>query len=182
MVINHKQQQKFLEQLCMEYHEKIFRYLYHALGDEAAAKDCAQEVFLVACRKSKELSRHPNPGGFLFQTAKNLAKKTRRENFTRLIKEVSVEENTLGLGYSGNEIEAALDRQIDELEYIEAVLSRLTDEKRRLYNLYYLNHMSMSRIAELLGIKEPAVRMRFVRLRQEIREIVGEIAENHFQY
>jgi len=180
MVRDDQEQKEFLEQLCTEYHEKILRYLYYSLGDEQAARDCTQEVFLVACRKSEELSHHPNPGGFLFQTAKNLCCKVRRENFTQMMKEISIDDKSLDLEHADHEIERVLDRQIDELAYIESVLSKLTDEKRRLYNLYYLNHMSMAQIAKALGAKEPAVRMRFVRLRQEIREIVTAVAEQNF--
>ena len=180
MAIEDQKQKVFLEQLCTEYHEKILRYLYYSLGDESAARDCTQEVFLVACRKVKVLYRHPNPGGFLFQTAKNLACKTRRENFSQLVKEISIDDRSLVLEHTGSEIEKVLDRQIDEFLFIEAVLSKLTDEKRKLYNLYYLNHLSMAQIARSLGIKEPALRMRYVRLRQEIRDIVTAVAENNF--
>ena len=179
-MVTEEQQRIFLEQLCTAYHEKILRYLYHSLGDESAARDCTQEVFLVACRKAEAISQHPNPGGFLFQTAKNLACKVRRENFLRLVKETSIDDQSHHPGDPGNEIERLLDRQIDEFLYIESVLSRLTDEKRKLYNLYYLNHLSMAQIARILGVKEPAVRMRYVRLRQEIRDIISEVAENNF--
>ncbi len=182
MFRNHKRERIFLEELCAEYHEKILRYLYHSIGDENAARDCAQEVFLIACRKSEELQKHPNPGGFLFQTAKNLARKTRRENFTQLIREISVEHSHYDIEEPGKRIEEVLDRQIDEYLYIESVLSKLSDEKRSLYKLYYINHQSMAEIAQLFGVKEPAIRMRYVRLRQEIRDIVADIVEESFHW
>lgn len=170
----------FFEQLCVDYYEKILRYLYGALGDEAAARDCTQEVFLTACQKSELLRRHPNPGGFLFQTAKILAHKTRRESFSRMLREISADENTAEAADLQAEIETALDNEINETEYIEAVLSRLSNEKRRLYSLYYLNKKSMAEISLLFRVEETAVRMRFVRLRREIREIVAEVANQNF--
>ena len=39
------------QKLCEDYYEKILRYSHHMLGNEAAARDCTQEVFLLACRK-----------------------------------------------------------------------------------------------------------------------------------
>ena len=39
---------------------------------------------------------------------------------------------------------------------------------------------SMAEIAVLLALRDEALRMRYVRLRREIREIVGEIAEQNF--
>ena len=38
----------------------------------------------------------------------------------------------------------------------------------------------MAEIAALLALREDALRMRYVRLRREIREIVEEIAEQNF--
>ena len=175
-----KNKDLFFKQLCVEYYEKILRYLYSSLGDETAARDCTQEVFLVACQKSELLGQHPNPGGFLFQTAKNLARKTRREGFSRLAREISSDSGIFEQSDIYSEIEAVLDSEIDELEYVETVLSSLSTEKRRLYSLYYINKNSMAEIASLLELEEAAVRMRFVRLRREIREIVDKLAEEKF--
>lgn len=182
MFSTNKQLKAFLEQLCIEYHERILRYLCYSLGDETVARDCTQEVFLIACRKSRELQTHSNPGGFLFQTAKNLACKIRSENFKRLIREISIDDSYNGTEAPGKSIEEELDQKIDEYKYIESVLSKLSDEKRSLYNLYYIKHKSMAEIARLLNVKESAIRMRYVRLRQEIRNIVADIADESFYW
>ena len=175
-----KNGEAFFEELCEDYYEKILRYLYSSLSDETAARDCTQEVFLVACQKAELLKQHPNPGGFLFQTAKNLARKTRRESFSRMVQEISSDGGNLELSDICSGIEAVLDSEIDELEYVETVLSGLSSDKRRLYSLYYINRKSMAEIASLLELEETAVRMRFVRLRREIRTMVENLAEEKF--
>lgn len=180
MLGDRKRTQLFFEQLCVDYYEKVLHYLYGALSDETAARDCTQEVFLTACQKSELLRQHPNPGGFLFQTAKNLACKTRRESFSRMLRELSADGEADEIVDSNAQIETALDKQINELDYIESVLSQLTDEKRKLYSLYYVNKKSMSEIADLLKLEETAVRMRYVRLRREIREIAAEVSKQYF--
>lgn len=81
---NGKKAERFFDGLCEDYYEKVLRYLYAALADEQAARDTVQEVFLVAWQKREALLTHPNPGGFLFLTAKNLAQKARREAFARM--------------------------------------------------------------------------------------------------
>lgn len=174
-----KKTQSFFEQLCVEYYEKILRYLYASLGDEVTAKDCVQDVFLTACQKSELLRQHPNPGGFLFQTAKTLAHKARRESFSRMLRETSDDVDAVDVADLKADIITMLDKQIDEQEYIETVLSQLTDEKRKIYSLYYLNKKSMSEIAALLGVEEAAVRMRYVRLRREIRAIAIEVMKQN---
>jgi RNA polymerase sigma-70 factor (ECF subfamily) len=74
----------------------------------------------------------------------------------------------------------ALDSRHDETQYIETVLDKLTEEKRRLYSLYYLEKKSMAEIAGMFGAEEPAVRMRYVRLRRELRQIIREVADECF--
>lgn len=174
-----KKMQSFFEQLCVEYYEKILRYLYASLRDEATAKDCTQDVFLTACQKSELLMQHPNPGGFLFQTAKNLSQKSRRESFSRMLRETSDDVDAVEVADLNADIITMLDKQIDEQEYIETVLSQLTNEKRKIYSLYYLDKKSMSEIAGLLGVEEAAVRMRYVRLRREIRTIAIEVMKQN---
>lgn len=174
-----KEYDAFFENLCQEYYANILRYLYAVLREESAARDCTQEVFLVALQKSALLYQHPNPGGFLFQTAKNLAKKSQQKSFRALCAETALDTGNEPADL-GTAIETALDTAIDEMDYIEAVLSRLSEDKRRLYALYYLGKKPMSEIAALLNIEEPALRMRYVRLRREIHTITAEIAEEHF--
>ena len=77
-------------------------------------------------------------------------------------------------------IERALDRQIDEQDYIEDVLSKLSPEKRKLYSLYYIQNKKMGEIAAQYQAEETAVRMRFVRLRREIKAIAAEVANQKF--
>lgn len=180
MFLERKKTQSFFEQLCIDYYEKILRYLLASIGDEVAARDCTQDVFLTACQKSELLRQHPNPGGFLFQAAKNLAQKTRRESFARMLREISNDAETVEVADLNADIITMLDKQIDEQEYIEEVLSQLTDEKRKFYSLYYLSKKSMSEIATLLGVEEAAVRMRYVRLRREIRSIALEVIKQNF--
>ena len=175
-----KQEQDFFDALCREYYARVLGYLYAVLGDEAAARDCTQEVFLTALQKITLLHQHPSPGGFLFQTAKTLAKKARRQSFARLLREEAIAEHEQFLTDTGAAIEAALDKEIDERQYIDAVLDALSEEKRRLYTLHYISGKSMGEIAQLYGVAEPALRMRYVRLRREIKAIAGEIARKNF--
>lgn len=167
--------------LCEAYYERVLRYLFAVLESETAARDCTQEVFVIACRKMGLLRSHPNPGGFLLQTAKNLSKQFRRESFRAMMRETPLD-NALGCTWRDDSagIDAAIDRKIDEWDYVEHVLSQLSDEKRALYTQYYVDKKSMAEIARSHGVPEPTMRMRFVRLRREIRAIVSEIAEKSF--
>lgn len=174
-----KQENDLFDDLCEKYYAKILRYLYAVLNDEDAARDCTQEVFLIAFQKRSILLQHPNCGGFLFQTAKILSKKTLRESFAVMLKENSLDMQDDVIDTNAN-MEQILDSKINEQDYIELVLSDLSVEKRQFYTLYYIGKNSMADIAAKLGLEETTVRMRYVRLRREIRSIAAAIAEQYF--
>ena len=56
----------------------------------------------------------------------------------------------------------------------------LTEDKKKLYIMYYIKNKTMEEIAKELGISYSAVRMRYVRLRKEIKALVQEFAEENF--
>ena len=114
MTTHGKEERAFFEQLCADYYEKMLRYLFAALGSEAAARDQTQEVFLTACQKSVLLSQHPNPGGFLFQTAKNFAHKARREGYRQMMADVALYDLDGEPPDNSTAIDSMLDKQIDE--------------------------------------------------------------------
>lgn len=173
-----KKESRFFDDLCEEYYKKVLHYLFAALGDESAARDCTQEVFLTVWQKSSILLQHPNPGGFVFQTAKNFAKKARQTAFRKMLTDPISED--FELHDPASEIEIVRDARINEEEYTELVLSSLSDENLHLYTEYYLCKKSMEEIAGALGIEQPALRMRYVRLRREIRAIAARVAEEYF--
>lgn len=67
----------------------------------------------ISCRKRELLAQHPNPGGFLFQSAKNLIKKQQREAFRQVALDTSLEELVSDPADPGAELWESLDRRID---------------------------------------------------------------------
>jgi RNA polymerase sigma-70 factor (ECF subfamily) len=176
-----KKESVFFNDLCVSYYAKILSYCYAKLNNESLARDSTQDTFLIALQKISILQKHPNPGGFLFQTAKNIIKEKQRSHFKQMMVETEIRddqvENPVDLFLRLEEI---ADKQIDESNYAQYALSQLSEEKSLLYSLYYTEQKSMKEIASILGIKETTARMRYVRLRREIRSIVTDIAEKHF--
>lgn len=77
-------------------------------------------------------------------------------------------------------IENSLNAEINEYEYITDIIDSLSDDKKRLYKMYYIEKKSMKEIAASEGIEYTALRMKYVRLRKEIKNKVKEFAENNF--
>ncbi len=171
--------EEFFNELCKRYYEKILKYVYFNIKDESSARDITQNVFLVVYEKIEYVFKHPNIGGFIFQTAKNLTRRHKREIYNKLTNEIN-DEDIGNISKGTWEISDMLDKEINEFDYVSDVLDMLSDDKRNLYNLYYIEMKPMEEIAGELGIEYSAVRMRYVRLRKEIRGLVKKIAEKNF--
>ena len=58
---------------------------------------------------------------------------------------------------------------------MKQVLSQLTDEQKELYQSYYVEHKPMREIAREKRIRESALKMKYVRLRKAVRNIVMDL-------
>lgn len=160
--------------LCDENYKRIYRYIYAMTSDRTLTEDLVQDVFLAAYEKGDAFLSHEKPAAFLYKTAKFLTCSALRKVQAR-------REETLSGDFPSLERDPAEvlsmedDRQIDEMDHVPQVLGKLSVEQRDLYNRYYLNHEPMKEIAASLGLKEPALRMRYVRLRKDVRRIISEI-------
>ncbi len=180
---SHKKQHldKFFTLLCETYHPKVFKYIYFTTSNEAVAKDLTQDTFLVIYDKIEQLETHPNPGGFIFQTAKYIL-----ANYNRQLSKKYTYEHTLEGASLPNVPDAAttlaynLDHTINETLYIEEALSCLSEDKRNLYTLRYIDNLSYKEIAQQLGIHEVTLRMKYVRIRREVQQNIHQISLTRF--
>lgn len=170
----------FFDEICERYYKDIFKYLVFTLKNEEAANDITQDTFVVVYKNIKKVYNHENIGGYIFRTAQNLGKNYKKELYKRLIREINIDDNVVDIQDYKSDIESRMDADIDEYEYIIDIIDSLSDEKKRLYNMYYVEHKPMKEIAAVMNVEYTAIRMKYVRLRKEIREMVRELAEKYF--
>lgn len=121
-------------------------------------------------------------GGGIYQTAKYVVANHKR----KIMKKSQVEQTLVEEIHSSCEEDAynALmlleDEEIEEEQYIPQVMASISKEKQQLYRMYYVEGKSHKQIATTLGISEVSLRMKYVRLRREIKRIVSEIAKENF--
>ncbi|WP_165000472.1 RNA polymerase sigma factor [Anaerophilus nitritogenes] len=172
---------KFFVTLCESYHSKILKYLYYSIGDIEDAKDLTQEVFVIVYNRIDELQNHENVGGFIYQTAKFVGANFKRKAIQKNLKETPI---NMEIGSQESDLYEKLiinyDRKIDENQYIDNVLSLLSEDKYKLYKLYYIENKSYKDIAKILNVNEVSLRMRYVRLRREIKKLTHHIAKEKF--
>ncbi|MCM1992226.1 RNA polymerase sigma factor [Oceanirhabdus seepicola] len=157
------------------------KYLYYSVGNIEDAKDLTQEVFVIVYNRIEELQNHQNIGGFIYQTAKFVAANFKRKALKKTLKETSVDIE-IGSKHSDlyEELITIYDNEIDAEQYVDNVLLLLSQEKQQLYNFYYVENRSYKEIAKILNVNEASLRMRYVRLRREIKKLTHNIAEEKF--
>ncbi|MGL5677515.1 MAG: RNA polymerase sigma factor [Cellulosilyticaceae bacterium] len=170
--------QKF-ETICRDNYAKVFNYVLAMSGDWECAQDLTQEVFCIAYQKGKLFEKHIKPEAFLYTTAKNLImaynRKKKREFVVEAEKAMVSEEDDIF-----DQMCITHENNIPIECYKDEVLEHLSMKNRALYGSYYIKNLSMREIAKEMGVSEVAVRMKFVRLRKEIKSIVQQLKLGEF--
>lgn len=150
-----------LLELLARYEHSLYGFLVTLLGDRQSALDCAQETFLRAYRHlsaGKSLT-----GPWLYKVARNLALKELKHR-------QRVQPEADGL-------EDVPDRDCEQPERIRAVrraLAQLSSEERELLYLSQVDGFKSAEIAQMLGIRAGAVRMRLSRAHARFRDLYGD--------
>ena len=167
------------EKICEECYPNIYRYLLGISGSRELAEELTQETFLIAYQKGKKFTCHEKPLAFLYKTAWNLAS----EQFRRQKKEQPsklFDEQFPICADVFAELSSQHENSIDIEPYIKIILDSLSEQQRTLYQKYYLEHKSMREIAREINLSEPALRMKYVRLRREIKRRINELRLGDF--
>ena len=144
------------ESFVREHQDKVFATALRILGNEAEARDVAQETFLRAWRHWPEISASPNAAGWLKTVARNQSinllqrHRARWRNFTDLAPDepdgpsfestLSIPETQPGHVLNG-ERRAALEHGI----------AQLPPDQRAALVLYHFEDMDYAEIARALG-------------------------------
>lgn len=158
--------------VIFEQHSRfVYKFIYAMLGDHAAAEELKQETFLAAYKNIHNLRGEAKLRTWLCAIAKNLVYKflrSRRKEATN----------------SGAEIESLAladhktiqpDREFlsKELNYtIRAALAELDDDKRLVFTLKELQHLSYKEISEITGAAIPKLKTDLRRAKIEMCRVL----------
>ncbi len=141
---------------------RIYRYVYHRLGQQALAEDLTSEVFLrfLRARVAPE-----NPAAYLYRIAHNLIVDHVRHNPQLL----SLDESIV---YSGGEPQKMAEVEVERLRLRRAIL-RLTPDQQQVIVLKYLEGLENADIAAVLDKPEGAVKSLQHRALRNLRSLLG---------
>lgn len=165
------------EEICRKSYAKIYNYILARTGQKEAAEDLVQDVFFIALKKGDAFLAHEKPIAFLYATAKRLILYYYRQSAKIHYKDIAEESSAKD---AFEELCANRDLLIDESLYQKRLLLALTKSEQDLYKAYYVKKTPMKTIARDLGVSEAAVRMKYVRIRKKVRQMIAQLKLNDF--
>ncbi len=140
----------------------VYAVARSVLRDPALAQDAAQQAYLRAFRRLRDLEEPAAFGGWLRRIAISVALNMRRaRRFTLLRLDDVPDVPVLDEGETH--------WSEGQRQRLAAALLTLTVEERRLCDRRYHGRWSMARLAGSAGVEEPAMRKRLQRIREKLR-------------
>jgi RNA polymerase sigma-70 factor (ECF subfamily) len=161
-----------LRSMLEEHHDFVWRTLRRLGLAAAEADDGAQQTFLVASRRLPEI-RIGGERAYLFGIAFRVAADVRKRSARR--HEQPSEDVADVIDPAPNADEMLDQRRARAL--LDAALARLSMDLRLVFTLHEIEEMSMSEIAEVLGIPSGTVASRLRRARDEFEAIVARMTK-----
>lgn len=163
-----------LEKAFEDYSKAIEKYCIVRLGEaKDYAGDCVQETYCVFYRKLLDGIEFENPRAFLYKTANNMVLKAKDNYFKHATRTKSLDEAENIPVYIEETVEERLECEELDIESAKNILlSMLSDDELELYEMKYVQGMSLKEIGERLKIAPSAVAMRTSRLRAKVKELV----------
>lgn len=152
------------ERFIRDHERQILNYLWRVTGDESAAYDLTQEVFLRAWQHFETVRRYEQPRGWLFRVATNLALTHVKRRGARAA-DVSALETMHGPAASDPAWRLA------ESDLVRRTLLQLTPKRRAALVLREVYGLSAAEVGQALGMTETAVRMALHRAREQFRDL-----------
>ncbi|MCF6181786.1 RNA polymerase sigma factor [Lutibacter sp.] len=148
----------------MPFKDKIFRLAKRLLVSTEEAEDATQELFFKLWKNKEKLNEYKSIEAFAMTMTKNYC-------FDRL---KSKQASNLTLVHSNyTEKGASLQKRVelnDSVSLVEKLIDKLPEQQKLIIQLRDIEQYEFEEIAEMLQIKQTAIRVSLSRARKTIRE------------
>lgn len=158
-----------IEELYARHGAMVLRRARAILGEEQAARDAMQEVFVRAFRERDGFRGEASPVTWLYQITTNLCLNKIRD---------SARQREL-LARQGAPSEEAGEASPEMKATLAAILRRVPDALREIAVYYYVDEMNQDEIAELLGVSRRTVGNRLEEFKAAALAAAGGKARGH---
>lgn len=154
-------------ELTRRHVDLVYSAAFRLVGEDSAAKDVAQSVFVAMARNAATLRSHPVLAGWLHTTARNLSANVIRAEARRRAREQEAATMNTLLG-PGSETDW---QHIAPL--LDEAIGQLSDEDRDAVVFRYFERKSAREMAQTLGISDDAAQKRVSRAVERLRQILS---------
>jgi RNA polymerase sigma-70 factor (ECF subfamily) len=148
------------------YRRRVYSTARHILGSDAAAKDAAQQVFLIVWRHLGRFSSEGDFSPWLYRVVVNTCLSERR----RLVRYVPEEPD--------ERVSGAAQEQVVLAREVEAALGRLSHKLRVPLVLRHIEGLSYEEIAQVLDCSLGTVASRLSRGQQALAKVLAHLKED----
>ncbi|HEV3025918.1 MAG TPA: sigma-70 family RNA polymerase sigma factor [Planctomycetota bacterium] len=163
-------------ELVRGHQARVRSYLGRFLRDGDIVDDLAQETFIAAFRSLDTFKQQANLGSWLLGIARNLALKHLRDEQRRRSRET----DSLEIAFSRwserrlESEESSLQRHEQVLEALRTCIGGLQKQSAGILRDTYVKGRSAAEIANDLGKTEGTIWVTLMRIRQSLRDCIGE--------
>ncbi len=162
-------------ELVVRHQDAVYNLAYRLCGNAATAEDMAQEAFIRAYRKRSQYQPSYSFRNWVLGICANLCRSRHRWWHRERKKHEAYASDLIishqAITHKGGE------RQADRRDQLALALAALPATLRAAMVLKYMEGMSIQEVAEVLAIKESAVKMRLARGRERLQSLMKN--QNH---
>ena len=156
-----------------KYFKEVYRYIYSFTLNKESAEDITAETFKRAYLKIKDFTYRNIPLKYwLFKIAVN----TLKTNYRKGKRFISIEANELKLT-ENNDLKDKVYNDINSSRVL-AFLYTLPESTQKIIRLKIWEDFTFDQIADMLNMKLSAVKMRYYRGLEKIKELLKDTAKN----
>jgi RNA polymerase sigma factor (sigma-70 family) len=166
--------------IVARYQALVCALAYSATGNRSHSEDLAQETFLTAWQKLRDLHEPSRLCAWLCGIARNVIHGDLRRLGRQPAHEATTLDTTQGL-QSADPLPDAQAVSNEEMAILWREVGRLPEIYREPLILFYRDHKSAEHVAEALGLTSDAVMQRLTRGRRQLQEHMMEFVESTLQ-
>ena len=160
--------QPFLE-IFERYQEQIFNFILRMTQDCYLAEDLTQEVFLKLFQSESNLSRHPNPGAWVFTIARNMCLNALRNRRSKIGHQNIMQNAAQEISVHGNDPYHDLVAR-ETADLVKKALAELNENQREVLILREYHDLPYRKIAKITQSSEGRVKSLLFRARETLRK------------
>ena len=153
--------------LMSRYRDAFGRYAFHMLGNREDAQEAMQDSFVRAYRALGTCREPGRFGAWLFRIVVNRCRTARRLLQRHRRFDADLPDDVPSHGSRPDAFEWR--------EEIARALSRLRPHYREAFLLRYVEELDYGEMAQMTGVKEPALRMRVKRAGDQLRDLLRDL-------